>query len=75
MKIMGIHAYMYVMCIGILPRYVMLVRMHTFDIYICYDIMRVFPFLRRPVTNVLCPTKSDLGGTIQVRLMGPCMRT
>ena len=28
--------------IGILIRHVMLVRMRTFDIYVCHDIMRVF---------------------------------
>ena len=54
---------MYVMCIGILSRYVMLVWMHTIDIYVRHDIMQVFPFLRRMVTcNVLCPTKSSPGG-------------
>ena len=39
------HTCMYVMCIGILPRHVMLVRTCTFDIYVCHDIMRAFPFL------------------------------
>ena len=33
---------MYVMCIGILLRYVMLVQMRTFYIYVCHDSMLIF---------------------------------
>ena len=38
----GPHLFIYVMCIGILLHYVMLVRMHTFDTYVRHDIMRAF---------------------------------
>ena len=76
MKIMGSHACMYVMCIGIPPYYVILVRTRIFDTYSCHDIMRVFSFLMRSVTcNVLCPIKSDQGIRIRARLVGPCVRT
>ena len=44
------HAFMYVMYIGRHFRYVMLVRMHTFDIYVRNDIMQVFLFLWYPTT-------------------------
>ena len=43
-KLWGPHACMYVMCIEILPHYVMLVWTRTFDIYVRHDIMRVFFF-------------------------------
>ena len=36
------HACMYVMCIELLLCYIMLVWTHTFDIYICHDIMPAF---------------------------------
>ena len=76
MKIMGPHACMYVMYIGILPRNVMLVRMRTFDIYVCHDIMWVFPFLRHPVTcNVLCRPTQTHGERTRARLVGPCACT
>ena len=35
----GPHAFMYIMCIKIFPRYVMIVRTRTFDIYVRHDIM------------------------------------
>ena len=38
------HAFMYVMYIGILPHYVILVWTHTFDIYVRHDIIRACPF-------------------------------
>ena len=41
-KSWGPHACMYVMCIGLLLHYVMLVWTRTFDIYVRHDIMRVF---------------------------------
>ena len=57
------HTCMYVTCIGILLRYVMLVRIHTFVIYVCHDIMRAFRLLWHSVTcNVLCLTKPGPGG-------------
>ena len=72
MKIMGPHACMYVMCIGILPRYVMLVRTCTFSIYVHHDIMQAFPFLWHPVTcNTLCPTKLHPGVRIRAHLVSP----
>ena len=72
MKIMGPHACMYVMYIGILPRNVMLVRMRTFDIYVCHDIMWVFPFLRHPVTcNILSQPSQAQGVRVRARLVGP----
>ena len=37
------HTFMYVMCIEMLPRYVMLVRTHIFDIYVHHDIMQALP--------------------------------
>ena len=42
------HVCIYVMCIEILLRYVMLARMHTFDIYVHHDIMQIFHFMSRP---------------------------
>ena len=60
----GLHACMYVICIAILSRYVMLVQTRTFDIYVFHDIMRTFLFLWRPMTcNALCLTKPYSGGT------------
>ena len=47
---MGPHACMYVMCTEILLRYVMLVWMRTFNIYVRHDIMQKFPFLWCPTT-------------------------
>ena len=38
------HACMYAMCIGILLRFVMLVRTCTINIYVRHDIMWTFPF-------------------------------
>ena len=58
------HACMYVMCIGILPRYVMLVWTRTFNIYVHHYIMRASPFLWCPATcNKLCSTKSGPSST------------
>ena len=75
-KLWGPYACMYIMCIKMLPRFVMLVRTHTFDIYVCHDIMPAYPFLWHPATyNVLCQTMLDLGVHIRARLMGPCART
>ena len=72
MKIMEPHACMYVMCIGIPPYYVILVRTRIFDTCSCHDIMRAFSFLMRSVTcNVLCPIKRI---RIRARLVGPCVR-
>ena len=62
---------MYILCIKILPRYVMLVQTRNFDIYVHHDIMCAFLFLRRLVMcNVLCVTKSDLEGTYTSPLGG-----
>ena len=61
------------MHIGILPYCVLLVCTHTFDIYVCHDIMQTFPFLWRLATcNALCPTKPGLGVRIQAYLVVPC---
>jgi len=75
-KIMGPRACMYVMCIGILPRYVILVRMHTFDIYVWHVIMKTFSFMRVQ-WHIWCCAQQSLawGARIPIRVMGPCMHT
>ena len=44
-KSWGSHACMYVTCIRMLPRYVILVQTRSFDIYFYHDIMWAFLFL------------------------------
>ena len=50
-KSWGPHACMCVICIRILPHYVMIVLPRTFDIYVRCDIMRAFPFFWHLVTH------------------------
>ena len=43
-KSWGSHACIYVMCIGIILHYIMLVRTRNFDIHVRHDIMGPFLF-------------------------------
>ena len=52
-KSWGLHSCMYVMCIGMLLHYVMLVQTLTFNIY-GHDIMHAFLFLWCPVILTCC---------------------
>ena len=72
MKIMGPNECMYVVCIGILPRYVMLVRTRMFNIYVSHDIMHAFSFLMCLVMcNVFSPTKLGRRGMYTSPFGGP----
>ena len=79
-KIMGPRTCMYVMCIVILPRYVMLVRMHTFDIYVRHVIMKTFSFMRVQWYVLCCAWQSRPKGHVyksiwwvHVCVRGPCV--